>query len=161
MTTTTKTAARLQSALSAAGIRKFETRSCYPENDAPQNLQGRTHYADPETLRYFKARILDARKAADGLLYWIVESVQSRPDNGGATRRAVVFDVFGTVINDRADATGGKWYKTTDKAQNAARAFVESFDAVTHTADTLKARARRDIDQAKRTFAALAGRATK
>lgn len=158
-TNTTKTA-RLDSALAAAGIRKFETRSCYPEHDAPQNLQGRTHYVDAETLRYFKARILRAHKAADGILYWLVESVQSRPENGGATRRAVVFDVFGNVVNDRADATGGEWFKTTDKACDAARAFVANFDAVKHTADELKARAKRDIDQAKRTLATLAGRPT-
>lgn len=152
-TNTTKTA-RIEAALSFAGIHKFQSRSSYPESDAPQNLMGRTHYADPDTLKYFKARILNARPAADGLLYWIVESLEGK-------RRAVVFDVFGTVVNERPSLDAPEqWHRTTDQATAAALAFVATFDAAKHTSDTLKARARRDMANAKQTLAALAGRAT-
>jgi hypothetical protein len=152
--------ARLTSALKFAGVRLYRYESSYPEYDAPRNLQGRTHYADPDTLKSFRAKILNAGHSKDGLLYWLVESVQSRPDHGGYTRRAVVFDVFGDIVNERADMreTQGEWFKDTRKAETAAFEFLKSFDAVSHTAAKLKANALRDIEQAKRTLAALAGR---
>ena len=151
---------RLASAMNAANVRPFRYESSYPEYDASRNLQGRTHYADPDTLKAFKAKILNGGCTKDGLLYWLVESVQSRPNHGGYTRRAVVFDVFGTVVNERADMreTQGEWFKDTRKAEESAFAFLKSFDAVTHTTKTLKENAKRDIEAARRTLAALSGR---
>jgi len=156
-------AARLMSALRAANVRPYRCESSYPEHDAPRNLHGRTHYVDPDTLRGFQARILNGRHVADGLLYWLVESVQSRPQHGGYTRRAVVFDVFGDIVNERADMaeTQGEWFRDTAKAEKAARDFIAGFDAVKHTADKLAANARRDIKTAKDTLAILAGKAPK
>lgn len=161
LTTTDKTA-RLESALRAANVHPFRCESSYPEYDAPRNLMGRTHYVDPDTLKGFNARILNGGCTKDGLLYWLVESVNSRPDHGGYTRRAIVFDVFGEIVNERADMreTQGEWFKVTRKAEDSAFAFVASFDAVGHTAAKLKANARRDITTAKRTLAILAGRIT-
>lgn len=153
-------AARLESAMNSAGVRRYRCESSYPEYDAPRNLQGRTHYVDTDTLKGFRAKILNGGCTKDGLLYWLVESVQSRPDHGGYTRRAIVFDVFGEIVNERADLreTQGEWFKDTRKAENAAFAFLKTFDAVTHTAAKLKHNAKRDIETAKRTLAALAGR---
>jgi len=152
--------ARLTAAMSAAYVRPYRCESSYPEHDAPRNLQGRTHYVDADTLKGFQARILNGGCTKDGLLYWLVESVQSRPNHGGYTRRAIVFDVFGDIVNERADMseTRGEWFKDTRKAEAAAFEFLKGFDAVTHTAAKLKANALRDITQAKRTLAALAGR---
>lgn len=158
MKTNTVKTARLESAMTAANIRPFRCESSYPENDAPRNLQGRTHYCDPDTLRYFKARILNGGHTKDGLLYWFVESVQSRPDHGGYNRRAVVFDVFGDIVNERAGTDGGDWFKDTSKAEKSAFEFLKTFDAPRHTAAKLKERAKREILEAKRTLAALAGR---
>lgn len=145
--------ARLVNAMNSAGARHFRCESCYAEHDAPRNLSGRTHYADEDTLRYFKSRMLNAGMSEDGLLYWMVESVGSRPDHGGWNRRAIVFDVFGTVLNEREE-----WFKDTAKAVTSALEFVKGFDAVTHTATVLEANAKRDINAAKKTLAALAGR---
>lgn len=152
--------ARLQSAMQSAGVRAYRCESSYPEYDAPRNLQGRTHYVDADTLKAFNARILNAGHSKDGLLYWLVESVNSRPNHGGHTRRAIVFDVFGDIVNERANMaeTQGEWFKDTRKAENAAFDFLKSFDAVKHTREKLKARAKQDIEQARRTLAALAGR---
>lgn len=162
---TIKSAARLDNLIAAlrfAGIREFRCESSHPEYDAPRNLQGRTHYCDPETMKAFRARILNGGHSKDGLLYWLVESVASRPNAGAYTRRAIVFDVFGTIVNERAymAETHGEWFKDTRKAENAALEFVRTFDAVRHTRETLKRNARRDIETAKRTLATLAGRAT-
>jgi hypothetical protein len=151
---------KVTAALFTLGIRPFRCESSYPENDAPRNLQGRTHYVDQDTLKSFQARILDAGHSKDGLVYWLVESVQSRPNHGGYTRRAVVFDVFGTVINERPNfaATQGEWFKSTDKARESALEFVRTFDAVKHTSDTLKTNARRSIADARAVLATLARR---
>lgn len=152
--------ARLFSALSAAQVRLFRCESCDSKYDAQRNLQGKTHYADESTLSYFKSRILNAYKTADGLLYVLVESVQSRPDNGGYTRRAVVFDVFGEIVNERAGYNSGEWFRTTDQAEKAARDFLAGFDAVKHTAEKLAKNCKAEIAQAKRTLAALSGKIT-
>ena len=160
---TEKQITRLNTALSAANVRTYRCESCHADADAQRNLQGRTHYADPETRKYFRAKILNGGSVADGLLFWIVESVQSRPNHGGYTRRAVVFDVFGDIINERADnaETQGEWFRDTSKAEKAAAEFVAGFDAVRHTADKLAAHARRDIKTARETLAYLAGKTPK
>jgi hypothetical protein len=160
MKTKINRSARLESALQLAGIRRFRCESSYPESDAPRNLQGRTHYCDDSTLKYFKAKILNGGTAKGGLLFWLVESVQSRPNHGGVTRRAVVFDVFGDIVNERANhaETQGEWFKDTRKAEDAAAAFLIGFDAVAHTSAKLAARAKQDIATAKQTLAALAGK---
>lgn len=154
----------LRAALHAAGVYPFQVRSSYPENDAPQNLQGRTHYVDPDTLRGFQARILDAGlfargfkeyECSDSLIYWIVESVNSRPGHGGKNKRFVAFDIFGTVLTkgDHDDLTA--WHRTTEAARKDGLAFLAKFNAEKHTRDELKARANRRIAEAKATLAAL------
>lgn len=155
--------ARLETALAAAYVRKFQCQSYDPTYDAQRNLSGRTHYVDPDTLKGFQAKILNAGHSKDGLLYWLVESVQSRPQHGGYTRRAIVFDVFGDIVNERADMaeTQGEWFKDTRKAEDAAFAFMASFDAPAHTAAKMADKARRSITEAKRTLAALSGRKVK
>ena len=166
MKTNRKTAARLarlENALSAAYVRKFTCQSCDPTYDAQRNLQGRTHYVDSDTLKGFQAKILNSGHSKDGLLYWLVESVQSRPDHGGYTRRAIVFDLFGSIVNERADMaeTQGQWFKETRKAEDSAFAFLASFDAPAHTSAKMADKARRAILEAKRTLAALSGRRVK
>ena len=153
--------ARLTSALNAAGVRPYRYEACDLTYDAQRNLQGRTHYVNPDTLKGFQARILTAYSTPDGLLYVLVESVQSRPDHGGYTRRVVVFDVFGDIINERADhaETQGEWFRDTAKADASAAAFVAEFDAVRHTTAKLADISRRKIADARRTLAALAGKA--
>jgi hypothetical protein len=149
-TSNATTTARTLAALNTNGTRLFRCESCDPESDAQRNLSGRTHYADANTLKYFKTRILNAGRAGNDLVFWLVESVNSRPDHGGYNKRAVAFDVFGAVITER-----DQWHRTTDQAEKALAAFLSMFDAAAHTRDELQARARRDIDTARRTLAAL------
>lgn len=152
-------AARLTSALAAAGLRLYRCESCDMTCDAQRNLMGRTHYVDPNTLKGFGSRILTAYSTPDGLLFVLVESVASRPDHKGYNRRVVIFDIFGDVVNDRAGvATSGEWFRDTAKADKSAATFVAGFDAPRHTAEKLGALARRQIADAKRTLAALAGK---
>ena len=148
--------ARVLAALNTSGAaRPFRCESSYEDSDAERNLRGRTHYLDADTVKYFKSRVLRSGRSHDDLIFWIVESVNSRPDHGGYNKRFVCFDVFGTVVNDRAGVSDANWHKTTDAAMKEGRAFLAGFDAVTHTTDTLAGNAKRDMEAAKRTLAAL------
>lgn len=66
--------------------------------DAQRNLNGRTHYADADTLRFHKGRILSAGADADGLLFLMLTSDAADPQNKRRVYRVVCFDIFGTVI---------------------------------------------------------------
>lgn len=128
------------------GISGYECKSCDPKYSAQRNLDGRTHYADDGTLKFFSARILSAREYADGLLFVLIESVPGLNKDKSKTKRAVIFDIFGTVVNDRNGEAA--WHKTSDKAKDAAREFVAGFDAISHTIAELERKAKRKEEEA-------------
>lgn len=141
----------IKSALRSAGHFPFRTESGYPKYDAQRNLQGRTHYVDDDTLRSFKARILTVMQSPDGLLYGIVESVGSKPYDSRKNKRAVLFDVFGTVLSER-DA----WRATSATAQKELAAMIADFDTQAHYCDTMEKLAKRAESQAAEFRAAIA-----
>ena len=66
--------------------------------NAQRNLQGRSHYATNETLRFHHARILNSNAILDGLFFKIVESVALDMHNTERGFRVVVFDLFGNTV---------------------------------------------------------------
>ena len=82
--------------------------------NAQSNLQGRTHYATDETLRYHHARILNSDEILDGLFFKIVESVALDMYNTKRGFRVVVFDLFGNTV-ERKDLDQS--FKTKKAAQ--------------------------------------------
>ena len=125
----------------SSGRLLYDSRYFYnPKDYAQDQLTGRTHYVDESTLRYFHARVIGAHQDADGLLFWIVESSATDPDNTGRGFRPVVFDIFGEVIfrPDLSDMV-----KTSDKARALYRDWLESFDITAHYREALESRARR------------------
>ena len=102
----------LKTALHSVGIYEYQNKSSYPDSDAKRNLQGRTHYVDDDTMRYFKARILRSHVSPSGLHYIIQESLP-HPEHSKRVRRNVIFDVFGTVV------TGREEFHTSPKAADA------------------------------------------
>jgi hypothetical protein len=143
----------IEKAVQAAGLSLFKWENSNEKKNAQQNLSGRTHYADDDTLRYFGARITRAGHRADGLLFLIVESVSSKPEDTKRNKRFVVFDVLGTVVNDRE-----QWFATTDQARKAADEFLAEFDAEAHTSKALSEYAHRLQTEAHWIKTALAGR---
>jgi hypothetical protein len=143
----------IEKAVRAAGLSPFTYKNCYEKNNAQQNLAGRTHYADDDTLRYFGARINRAGHRADGLLFLVVESVSSKPEDTKRNKRFVVFDVLGTVVNNREE-----WFATTDQARKAAAEFLAGFDAEAHTSKALSEHAHRLQTEAHWIKTALAGK---
>jgi hypothetical protein len=141
---------KIESALNILGIRPYRQESCYYLNDAQRNLQGRTHYVNNDTLKGFRARVLNAHLSHDGLVYWIIESVGNKPFEGKANKRFVAFDVFGDVVSDR-----GQWHTTSKAAEKEKNAFLESFDAEKHTESRLLERAKRGAEDAQAVFNAI------
>lgn len=116
---------------------------------AESELGGRTHYVDPNTMRAFKARILDARTLADGLLFGIVESA-TYGDGSPRFYRAVVFDLIGRVVEPSRDVQYGR----PDYARKDLRRLEGLLDAVAITRDALAELRRRsgiEYDRATRT----------
>ena len=96
---------------------------------AQDQLNGRTHYYNDETLKYFKARVLYAKPASSGLLFVTVESVPKNYDGTGRGFRAVCFDLFGESVY-KPDFE--QLHKTRDKALKDFYAWLEEFSELDH-----------------------------
>lgn len=116
-------------------LRKFQNMYMRPKADAQHNLRGRSFYVDDDTLKYHKARVLNCAPACDGLAYWIIESYAVDYENRSRAFRSVVFDICGNIVHRIALDEG---YKTEKAARKALDAFLESFDAVSHTKGALE-----------------------
>lgn len=71
----------------------------------------------------------------------MVESVAKDPDNRSRGFRFVVFDLFGTVLNDRDHADS--MHSKSDKAAAAMAEWLESFDVLAHYKRAMAERADR------------------
>ena len=112
----------------------FRNESSNPVDNAQKNLMGRTHYVDPDTLRWHKSRVLASRVVEHGLLFAITTSDALDMNNTKRGYRFVVFDVFGTVVHrDKLEDA----YKRREQCDKAMWAFLNSFDAIFHTRDAI------------------------
>ena len=84
-------------AAQATGFRLYGNRwSSHLGDRAEMELDGRSHYYDEETRRYFGSRVLDLFESHAGLLLCSVESVQ--PPHGPRVYRAVIHDLLGNTL---------------------------------------------------------------
>ena len=97
---------------------------------AQRNLAGKSHYVDDSTLKFFHSRIVYTHTAQEGLLFGIVESAAKDHDSRQRGFRFVVFDMFGTVLNDRDHSDA--MYSKSDKARAAMYEWLEAFDVLAH-----------------------------
>jgi hypothetical protein len=140
----------IETALRAAGVYPFRAESMHADYNAERNLSGRTHFCDPATRKYFKARVLNSGVSDDGLVFWLIESNRSKPFDSKRNKRFVAFDVFGTVLNDREE-----WHATSAQAYKDGMDWLKRFDSRTHTRLELAGKARRDIKAAEQIIEAL------
>jgi len=82
----------------AANVAPYTDKSSDSKRNAQENLKGRTHYAEDESLKFFKARIVSAHADQNGLFFKMVESIAVDYNNTRRGFRVVVFDLFGQVI---------------------------------------------------------------
>tara|TARA_R110000787_G_C13314996_1_gene435868 strand:+ start:365 stop:886 length:522 start_codon:yes stop_codon:yes gene_type:complete len=83
--------------------------------NAQRNLQGRSHYATDETLRFHHSRILNSNAILDGLFFKIVESVALDMHNTKRGFRVVVFDLFGNTVERKDLDQSFKTKKAAEK----------------------------------------------
>jgi len=126
-----KTINAISEAAAALGFYRFEDKSYRADYSAERNLQGKTHYVDADTMRFFSARTLCAR-ALSPLYFIILQSQKSGPGSAaGRVRRVTVFDVFGEVVEQSDDiANAAKadqaYYALCDKWSAPAFAIREA-----------------------------------
>jgi len=110
--------------------KRFERQySDNPTISAQKNLEGRTHYVEPSTLKWHGARILSALPVSDGAFFKIIETVNVDYKNTKRGYRAVVFDIFGTAIyRPSLEET----HTNKEKAEKAFYAFFDTFDEIGH-----------------------------
>jgi hypothetical protein len=123
-------------------VRLYRSESSDPKRNAQQNLTGRTHYVDDDTLKFFSARVLSFRIHAGGLLCSLVESVKG-PD-GPRIFRGVIFGIDGnTIYRPSFDES----FRNREQAEKAMYKALDEIDAVKVTQESLKtqfARAKRE-----------------
>jgi hypothetical protein len=130
----------LADALHAAGFSRFADKSyASPTRDAQLNLEGRTHYVDDSTLRYFHSRVIYAGDHCHGLIYTIVESIALDQKNHSRGFRFVIFDIFGTIV-ERASIDGA--YRTSAAARKAMYSALDTLDVMKHYRDAIASRRR-------------------
>lgn len=57
--------------MTAANVAPYTNKSSNAKSNAQENLKGRTHYAEDDTLKFFKARIVSSAADQNGLfLSW-------------------------------------------------------------------------------------------
>ena len=130
--------------ITAANVAPYTNKSSDAKRNAQENLNGRTHYAEDDTLKFFKARIVSSAAEQNGLFFKMVESVALDYDNTRRGFRVIVFDLFGQVIYrpNFEECTSTKaaavilWMKS------------EKNDPATHYRAELKLRASRLTNQA-------------
>ena len=130
----------LVNALQRAGLSTYDDRGQNPTTRAQAALSGRTHYVDPETLRFHKGRITGAQRISMGAFFLIVESCAVDYENTRRTFRAVCFDIFGKIVY-RPDLDSGSTSNATATA--AFYTFWDNFNEAEYYAEELKSRARR------------------
>lgn len=108
-------------------MNRYTNRYDKPLINAQDNLMGRTHYVDPQSLRYHHSRIISAWPSANGLLYIIIESCALNYDNTRRGFRYVVFDLFGSVVA-RPDLDD--CFATSKRARQALYDALDGIDAV-------------------------------
>lgn len=100
-----------------------------PTISAQKNLESRTHYVDPQTLKYHGSRILSALPVSNGAFFKIIETVSIDYQHTKRGYRAVVFDLFGTVIyHPKLEET----HTNREKADKAFFAWFDTFDEIGH-----------------------------
>lgn len=134
-----------------ASVALFDSHSYDAKRNAQLNLQGRTHYVDDDTLRYFAARVLSSARMMSGTFFRITESSAKNWEKTERGVRVVLFDVFGETVY-RPDHDG--MHRTRQQAEKAFEQWLGAFDPFAYYREKLESRAGVLIKEAARMQAA-------
>lgn len=113
----------------------YTNKSSHPKWNAQENLAGRTHYVDDDTLKFHYARVLSTLIPSHGLLFGLTESVALDMHNTQRGFRHVIFDIFGTVLG-RLNLDD--CWKTHAPARTALRQAIYALDEQAITREGIK-----------------------
>jgi len=121
-----------------AGLEPYQSRGYFSSatKEATSLTAGKTHYFDPDTLKYFHSRVVRLAIAGEGMALVTLELASADPDNTRRGYRVNVHDLTGRVINERQDVDN----LIASKAK-AERAFHDAVNAVEQTARHILAEA--------------------
>ena len=104
----------------------YRNESSNPTLNAQRNLIGRTHFVNPDTLRFHKSRVISARHTDNGLLFAIVTSDLLDYKNTKRGFRYAIFDLFGNCL-ERPDLEHA--FRTSKQATKAMWDALNAIDA--------------------------------
>lgn len=130
-------------------LHPYRCESADPTWNAERNLEGRTYYANPNTLKYFKARILDSGHAAGGALFWLIESLPMTHRNDKRGFRYRVFDLCGNVVAGKSE-TADQFHSKREGAEKALRVALAGIDPVAVNRDAIAWRESHEADEYRR-----------
>ncbi len=104
----------------------YKDESSNPTLNAQRNLMGRTHFVDPDTLRFHKSKVISARHTHNGLLFAIVTSDSLNYENTKRGFSFAIFDLFGHCL-ERPNVENA--FRTSKQATKAMWDAVNAIDA--------------------------------
>ena len=119
-------------------MRLYTEYSSNPKYNAQHNLGHITHYVDDQNLRFHKSRILSTHIIDKGMLFALVESVATDPNNRRRGFRPVVFNVFGSIVSR---VSLEDCYSSRKAAEKALWEIVNNMDAKAETLAAIQRRA--------------------
>ena len=119
-----------------------------PTISAQKNLEGRTYYVEPQNLKHHGSRVLSALPVSDGAFFKIIETISIDYEQTKRGYRAVVFDLFGTIIyhpdlenthasKEKADKAFYAWFDTFDEIGHYQKAIAEKITRLNKEAQNL------------------------
>jgi hypothetical protein len=145
---------QIASTIQQSGIaRLYDSKSYKAKYNAQANLEGRTHWASDENLRFFGCRISSAHETASGLLFYVIESSFLDFHKTKRGFRYAIFDIFGECVA-RLDVDQA--FSTSDQARKAMREELASFDVAGHYRKALASIAKKADREANQAREALA-----
>ena len=126
-------------------VKAYSDQSYNAKRNAQANLEGRTHWADDDTLAFFGCKISSCVDEASGHLLAVRFSQKAGFDDAlGRVHGFAIFDLFGNIVVDGKHANGKKRDREFWAILEQCKAHV---DLITQTGrDACIAQLRREIE---------------
>ncbi len=108
----------------------YEDKSGSATRNAQLNLMGRSHYVEPDTLRFHKSKVLKTVVTDNGLLLALVESYAADYEGTERRFRGVIFDICGNALFRPGLMDGSRTRRAAEKEMWTA---LNGLDAVSLT----------------------------
>ena len=122
----------------------YTNESSDPTTNARRDLMGRTHYVDPDTMRFHKSRVMSSSVVDQGLLFAIITSDALDYQNTKRGFRFVIFDLFGTVL-ERTSLESA--FRTSEQARQAMWKALNTINAKQITFAAIERNLKRTADE--------------